>query len=126
FGKSLLEKVMMNHPLTDRVLDQLFSITDEQNYFNALPPIFFSNILAYITSHYNGHHQEMLFLKKKTRGDDLQIDWMNKWYSKSQEFSAPKYRNDIKNKILKYVDSMNAEDIQTMKQSFSEAYFKQG
>lgn len=126
FRKSLLEKVMMNHPLTDRYLDQLFSIKDVQNYFNAPPPIYFSNILAYITSHYNGHHQEMLSLKKKTRGDVLQIDWMNKWYSKSQEFIAPKYRNDIKNKILKYVDSMNAEDIQTMKQSFSEAYFKQG
>lgn len=125
FRKSLLEKVMMNNPLDDEFLDKLFNIEDVKKIMNT-SPIYFENILAYITAHYNGQHKEMLALKKKIRGDILQVDWMNKWYSKSQEFLAPKYRNYVKNEILKYVKPMNAQNIESMKESFSEAYFKKG
>src|SRR5699024_6592156 len=125
FRKSLLDKVIMNSPLDDRYLDKLFKIEDAKKVLNAPPPIYFASILAYITANYNGRHKEMLSLKKKTRGDTLNVEWMNKWHSKSQEFLAPKYRNHVKKEILKYVEPMNTEDIKTMKQSFSEAYFKQ-
>lgn len=123
FRKSLLEKVIMNRQINDSYLDNLFDIKDAQKVLHAPPPIYFSSILAYITAHYNGNHQEMLALKKKTLGDTLSVDWMNKWYSKSQEFLAPKYRSQIKQEIFKYVETMNAQDIQNMKQSFSESYF---
>src|SRR5699024_9874771 len=96
FRKSLLEKVMMKDSLNDRYLNRLFNIKDAQKVMNAPPPIYFENILAYITAHYNGRHKEMLSLKKRTRGDILEVNWMNKWYPKSQEFLAPKYRNRIK------------------------------
>ncbi|HLR51429.1 MAG TPA: DUF6395 domain-containing protein [Candidatus Avamphibacillus sp.] len=123
FRKTLLERVMMNHPLDDKFLDKLFNIKEVKKIIGS-SPIFFENILAYITSHYNGKHKEMLSLKKKTRGDSLQVDWMNKYYYKSQEFLAPKYRNHVKKEIYKYVKPMNADDIKTMKNSFNEAYFK--
>src|SRR5699024_5080167 len=123
FRKNLLEKVMMSSPLDDDYLDKLFNIKEVKKVINT-QPIYFENILAYITAHYNGQHKEMLSLKKKTRGDILQVSWMNKYYYKSQEFLAPKYRNHVKKEIYKYVKPMNAHDIKTMKKSFSEAYFK--
>ena len=68
FRKSLLEKVMMNRPFTDTYLDHLFNIKEVKKVINR-PPIYFENVLAYITSHYHGQHKEMLLLKKKnTRG----------------------------------------------------------
>lgn len=122
FRKDLLDKVIMNSPMTDQYLDQLFNIRDVKKVIQALP-IYFSNILAYITAHYQGDHKEMLALKKQVRGDTLPVEWMDKWYSKSQEFLAPKYRSTVRTEILKYVDPMNKQDIKTMTQSFSEAYF---
>lgn len=124
FRKSLLEKVMTNTSIDDKFLDQLFKIKDATRVLDAPPPIYFSNILAYITAHYHGNHKEMLLLKKKTRGDILQVSWMNKWFTKSQEFLAPKYREYVKKKILTHVKPMNTQDIETMTQSFNEAYFK--
>src|SRR5699024_9245607 len=123
--KSLLEKVMMNRQINDIYLDKLFNIKDVQKVLHAPPPIYFSSILAYITAHYNGNHEEMLALKKETRGDTLSVDWMNKWYSKSQEFLAPTYRSQIKQEIFIYVETMNAIDIISLKHSFSESYFNQ-
>ncbi|MDY0407446.1 DUF6395 domain-containing protein [Virgibacillus soli] len=124
FRKSLLEKVIMNQPLSNDYLDQLFAVKDVKRVLNASRPIYFSNILAYITSHYRGNHQKMLLLKRITRGDRLEVEWMNKWYPKSQEFIAPKYRNSVKREILKYAEPMNTRDIKIMQQSFSEAYFQ--
>lgn len=124
FRKSLLEKVMTNSPITDDYLDQLFAIQDVQRLLQAPPPIYFSNVFAYITAYYHGAHQAMLSLKKQTRGDVLQVDWMHKWYSKSQEFLAPKYRKQIKKEILKHVNPMSRQDVQTMQQSFNKAYYQ--
>lgn len=124
FRKSLLEKVSMNSPLDDHFLDQLFAIKEVQRVIVVPPPIYFSNILAYVTSHYKGNHKNMLLLKKITRGDRLEVDWMRKWYPKSQEFIAPKYHNKVKKEILKYAEPMNTRDIRIMQQSFSVAYFQ--
>lgn len=124
FRKDLLEKVIMGIPLEDRYLDQLFSIKDVQRVINT-KPIYFASVLAYITANYNGNHEEMLALKRETRGDILQVDWMDKWHSNSQEFLAPKYRSHIIKEIEKYAEPMNVHDVERMKQSFSEAYFNE-
>ena len=122
FRKSLLEKVIRNMSLDKPYLHNLFNIKNANKVINS-HPIYFANILAYITAHYSGNHKEMLKLKKRTRGDILQVSWMDKWYPKSQEFLAQKYRNHVKKEIIKYSAPMNTNDIQTMKQSFGEEYF---
>lgn len=123
FRKSLLEKVLENRPIHDRFLDELFKIKDVKWAINT-PHLHFSNVISYITAHYSGEHKKMLALKKKTRGDRLNVEWMHKWYPKAEEFLAPKYRIYVKKQIYKYVEPMNNKDIQTMKQSYSKAYFK--
>lgn len=123
FRKSLLEKVIVNSPITNPYLDQLFNIPDVRKVLNAPRPIYFSSILAYITAHYNGNHRKMLLLKEIVRGDQLQVSWMNKWYPESQRILKPKYHHYVKKEILKYVEPMNTRDIRTMKQSFDKAFF---
>src|SRR5690625_7619125 len=115
---------MMNRQINDSYLHKLFNIKDAQKVLHAPPPIYLSSILAYIIAHYNGNHQEMLALKKKTRGDTLPVDWMNKWYSKSQEFLAPKYRSQIKQEIFKQDKTMNTKDIKNKKQKTNESNIK--
>lgn len=123
FRKNLLEKVLSNSPLEDHYLDKLFYIKGVKNILKT-PHLHYGNVLSFITANYNGSHKEMLELKEKTRGDILDVDWMRKWFPKSQEFLAPKYRNDVIKNIHKYVEPMNAEDIKTMKRSFSEEFFR--
>src|SRR5699024_11199973 len=108
-------------PLDNQFLDKLFNIEEVKNVIHTTP-VYFENVLAYITAHYNGSHKEMLALKKKTRGDILKVDWMNKYYYKSQEFLAAKYRNHVKKEIYKYVKPMSTHDIKSMKKSFNNAY----
>src|SRR5699024_5159002 len=66
--KSLRVNVIINCQINDCYLDKLFNIKDLQKVLHAPPPIYFSNILAYICANYNGDHVEMLALKKKTLG----------------------------------------------------------
>lgn len=118
FRKSLLERVMMNRPINNKFLDKLFNIKEVKKIIST-SPVHFENVLTYITAHYNGKHNDMLALKKKTRGDTLKVDWMNKYYYKSQELLAPKYRNHIKKEIYKHIKPMNKHDIKTMKRDMS-------
>ena len=124
FRKSLLEKVMTNSPINDKYLDELFQIKDVKRVL-ATKHLHYGNVITYITSHYHGKLPEMLALKKKTRGDRLDVSWMNKWYPDAEEFLAPKYRDEVKKRIFKYVKPMNQKDIQTMKKSFSKFITRQ-
>lgn len=57
----------------------------------------------------------MNLLKKKTRGDILDTAWMEKWNISSIEFIPSKYQQHIKNEISKYVETMNKQDEENMK-----------
>lgn len=124
FRKSLLEKVMLNEPIDDAYLNRLFNIKEVKAVLATKPPIYFSNVLAYITARYRGSHPQMLALRSLTRGNLFPVDWLNKWYPKSEEFLAPQYRDYVKKQIQKYIQPMNTQDIQTMKTAFSKAYFQ--
>lgn len=124
FRKDLLEKIMLQQRITHEYLDHMFNIKEVKAVLNTPQPIYFSSILAYITAHYQGNHPQMLRLKAMTRGNRLPVDWMNRWYSKSQEFLAPQYRNFVKKQILQYVEPMTTRDVRIMKYAFSKAYFK--
>lgn len=52
----------------------------------------------------------MKSLKKRTRGNVLYTDWMERWYEPSKTLIADKYYSYIKNEITKYLDIMNKTD----------------
>ncbi|GAB4074218.1 hypothetical protein GCM10028778_17210 [Barrientosiimonas marina] len=119
FRKGLLDKTTTDSTLEKSYLDRLFQIDEVQKIIKQ-SPIYYENVLTYVTAHYNGNHPDMLALKKKTRGDHLQFDWMERWHPKAQALLAPKYRNQIKQTIQKYTKPMDTRDIKAMKQSYNE------
>lgn len=114
FRKTLLEKVVKNEPIDNKLLDQFFKLKDVQRLITK-SPIHFENIFTYITSKYNGNHPIMNALKKKTRGDILETSWMEKWNPSSLQYIAPKYQKYITSEISKYVKTMNEKDQKNMK-----------
>ncbi len=114
FRKNLLERVIKQQPIDDHYLDRLFKIKEAQKVLQ-VTPIHFGNVITYITSKYSGDHQLMNLLKKKTRGNSLDTSWMEKWNPSSLEFIAPKYQEYVKKEISKYVDTMNKQNQENMK-----------
>lgn len=114
FRKKLMEMTLQKRDLDDEFLSKLFKIVEVQK---KLPKQHgtLDLVFAYITSHYKGSHRLMNLLKKKTRGDVLELSWYEKWYSPSIELLPSKYRKYVKEEIGKYLDSMNAFDEQNMK-----------
>jgi len=114
FRKKLMELTIKNQNIDDDFLSKLFKISAAQLYLTQFPA-YFECIFAYITSKYNGNHELMNLLKKKTRGDVLDLDWFEKWYSPSIELIPPKYQNFVKNQISKYLKTMTESDEYNMK-----------
>ncbi|MGG1397246.1 DUF6395 domain-containing protein [Bacillus salipaludis] len=114
FRKNLLEMVIRQVPIPDDHLNTLFKIKDAQKVLS-VTPVHFENVITYITSKYNGDHEIMNLLKKKTRGDIVDTSWMEKWYSPSFENTAPKYKEQIKNEIISRINEMNLQDHENMK-----------
>lgn len=109
FRKKLLEMILLKQDIPDDILDSLFLATEIRTTLKHLP-IPCENIIAYITSHYQGNHALMKSLKKRTRGDVLDTIWMEKWYESSKTLIADKYYSYVKNEIAKYLETMNEKD----------------
>lgn len=109
FRKKLLEMILLEQDILDDILDSLFLATEIRTTLKQLP-IPCENIIAYITSHYQGNHTLMKSLKKRTRADVLDTIWMEKWYEPSKSLIADKYYSYVKNEIAKYLETMNEKD----------------
>lgn len=123
FRKSLLEMVIKKEPIQDEYLDNLFRIKDAQRVLQVCP-VHFENVIAYITSNYNGEHKIMNILKKKTRGDVLDTSWMEKWYSPALDLVRPKYQDHVNKQIQERLNVMTKQDQSNMK-TFDYEYLKQ-
>ncbi|MFC5468816.1 DUF6395 domain-containing protein [Cohnella suwonensis] len=109
FRKGLLERALERTKPSNAELDRLFSLSSVEMHLTKFP-IHSENIIAYITAHYDGDHPIMNKLKKRTRGDKLQVRWMEKWYSPSINLLPAKYRAQVQTQIKKYLKVMNAEE----------------
>lgn len=114
FRKKLIELVLQKRQLKDELLDKWFKIGEVKKVLLKLTPKH-ELIFMYITAHYNGNNKLMNLLKKRTRGDVVDANWLEKWYEPSLELVCEKYREHVRNKILKYFEIMNETDEQNMK-----------
>lgn len=114
FRKQLLNSTLSGETLNDKFLSRLFLIPEAGKYISKLP-IKHENVLTYITAHYQGNFHIMKLLKKKTRGDLLDVSWMEKWYSPSLLLLPEKYRDYVKNRILESLEVMTPQDEKNVK-----------
>lgn len=121
FRKLLLKKIILKEKLTDNLLDQFFNMNSVQKILSSFYP-HFGNVYCYITSKYNGDHKNMIDLKIKTRGNQLNSVWMEKWYPEAGKHISNKYKHFFLEQIQKNVKVMNPNDISQMKNSYSVEY----
>lgn len=109
FRKQLTKMVLQKQSVSDELLDRLFRIRGARAKLEKFP-IFFENVITYITANYHGNHPLMNMLKKKTRGNITDVKWMEKWHSPSLKWIPRKYQDEIKKNIMKHLSVMSAED----------------
>ncbi|MCM1990275.1 DUF6395 domain-containing protein [Oceanirhabdus seepicola] len=108
FRKVLLDKTLKDEELDDKLFEKVFKIREatEQLSKNLIKH---QNVLQYITYHYNGSNENMVFLKDKVMGEE-NVDWLEKWYPKSIELIPEKYKDVVEKNILKYLEKMSTEE----------------
>ncbi|WMM23278.1 DUF6395 domain-containing protein [Tissierella sp. MB52-C2] len=109
FRKKILEMILLKQQVPNSMLDNLFLSNEVRTMLKQLP-IPCENVIAYITSHYNGNHTLMKSLKKRTRANILDTSWMEKWYSPAKDLIAEKYYNSVEKEIIKHLEVMSSED----------------
>ncbi|QUH27035.1 DUF6395 domain-containing protein [Serpentinicella alkaliphila] len=110
FRKTLIIKTLNKEQITDELIDRLFLISEARTYLKRIP-LRFENQFAYITANYEGSHPLMKLLKNLTKEyNNIEVYWLEKWYSPSVEHLCPKYKNTIIENIKKYVEVMSEEE----------------
>lgn len=114
FSKQLVKMTLQKKPVSNELLDRLFKIRKAQAKLEKFP-VFFENVITYITANYRGNHGLMILLKRKTRGNSTDVSWMEKWYSPNRKYIPLKYRSEMKRNIVKHLAVMTVEDETKMK-----------
>lgn len=109
FRKLLLDSVIEGNNLSNEELDELFEIQEAKRFLHEFP-IKHENVLTYITSKYEGDHPLMNLLKKRVRGDLIDLSWLEKYYPKMFEVIPEKYQKVVKEKLEKYLEEMNSDE----------------
>ena len=109
FRKLLLDSAINGTNLSNEELDELFEIKEAKRFLHDFP-IKHENVLIYITSKYEGDHLLMNMLKKRVRGDIIDISWLEKYYPKMFEVIPEKYQNVVKEKLDQYLDEMTFDE----------------
>jgi len=114
FRKRLCEQAVQK---TDIDIDELSTFFHAREISEGLKeiPIRQESIFTYATASYDGASPVMQALKRRVRGDSMSIDWMRKWYPHSIELIVPKYRDEIREVIMRYLEEMDERDIEDMK-----------
>ncbi|MFH1747971.1 MAG: DUF6395 domain-containing protein [Planctomycetota bacterium] len=114
FRKSLLESALAGETLPDAVLDQYFQIRDARRELSHVP-IKHEDVIMFILQRYRGDHPEMRALARTLRADEVDLGWMERWYTPSREVLADMYRDDAERRITARVQPMSSSDIANVK-----------
>lgn len=107
FRKLLLDSVINKEELSKLEIEKLFSIPEAKRFLSSFP-IKHENVLTYITSNFpDGKSPHMDLFKKRVRGDNLDTEWMEKYYPPMFEVIPEKYKQGVLNKLNKYLSPMS-------------------
>ncbi|MBP51979.1 MAG: hypothetical protein CMI27_02420 [Opitutae bacterium] len=106
FRKQLLDNAILKNQVEAQYLDELFN-NKEASRFLGRVPIKHENVLAWSTHRLNSEHQLYSLLKERVQGHKEKLEWLEKWYSPSIDLIPEKYQEKIKEKISRYLLTMN-------------------
>ena len=109
FRKQILDWAIIAANPSKHELGNLFDNLEALKYVSEVP-IKHENVLTWSTNKLNFDDNLFKLLKSRVRGDSLSLDFLSKWYSPSLDIIPEKYQKCVREKILKYLDIMNAEE----------------
>ncbi len=113
FRKTLLDASISGEWPSYEELDSYFAQNGIIKYISMLP-IKLENIYAYTTSKYTGDHPLMLALKKRVRGGELAVDWMERYIPSYINQAPADRREQLLRLVEPYANPMDDEDIRNM------------
>jgi hypothetical protein len=114
FRKSLLEATLAGETLRPELLDRYFQIHEAQKKLHEIP-IKHEDVIMFILQRYRGEHPEMLALKRALRTDEVDLTWIERWFTPAREVLAEKYRADTESSITRAVPPMTAQDLENVR-----------
>tara|TARA_B110000459_G_scaffold21305_1_gene20510 strand:- start:1655 stop:2956 length:1302 start_codon:yes stop_codon:yes gene_type:complete len=109
FRKQLLDNAILGNQIDEPYLDDIFN-NKEACRFVGRVPIKHENILTWSTHRLNSNHVLFSMLKQRVQGDTSSLEWLGKWYAPSIELMPEKYREGVREKIARYLPTMDSTD----------------
>lgn len=114
FRKSLLEATLAGEVLRPELLDRYFSIREAQKKLHEVP-IKHEDVMMFILQGYRGNHPEMVALREALRVDDVDLGWIERWFSPAREVLADKYGAPSEASITRVIEPMTERDLQNVR-----------
>jgi len=106
FRKTLLAAALSETGIDASLADRLLAIPEAQAQMRK-PWMKHENVLAYATRHYDGGHQLLRLLRRRVRGDQLRVRWMERWYPPAADLLPAHRRAEAVASIRQALRPMN-------------------
>ncbi len=110
FRKGILN-ISMGIESNDRErIGELLSSAEVRGKLSSIP-ISHEDVIEYSMQRFPSESSEELELLRKRVDRDSKLEFLEKWYPPSIEFIHEKYRREVKNRILSFIEMMDSEEI---------------
>jgi len=110
FRKSLLDSALSGSWPSSRQLDAMFVGSEVRLYVNKIP-LKHEDVLTYALGMYEGGHPLALALKRKVRGGEVDMKWLERWYPPSLDLVPQRYRKATSQLLTEYLEPMSETDM---------------
>ena len=114
FRKSLLEAALVGETIPSAKLDEYFQINEIAHKLLDIP-IKHENVMMYLLQKYQGNNREMLDLRRELHLEEIDLSWMERWFTTSREVLADNYRDQTEADITRLIKPMNEQDISNVR-----------
>jgi hypothetical protein len=113
FRMGLLTRLVAGEPLEDEWVTNAFLNATVPTLFR-VAPLHVESVYAYIAYRYRGAHPLLKAMRGRYGDSELDVAWMEKWYSPSQRAMTEKHRASVTHAILGFLEPMNPYEERTL------------
>jgi len=115
FRKIILDSAIQGVDCDEDLIKNIFRNNEALRFVSGIP-IKHENVLTWATNKLEIDNELFSLLKKRVRGDTHSFPWMNKWFPDSEIVLHEKYRDEIKQNIARYLETMTEEECEYLRE----------
>ena len=115
FRKIILDAAIQDGNVDEDLVSNIFRNHEALRFVSGIP-IKHENVLTWATNKLDIDYELFSLLKKRVRGDTHSFSWMNKWFPESEIVLHEKYRDEIKQNIARYLETMTEEECKLLRE----------